>query len=93
MDMRWYAVLAWYGAMSFIAVVLYWRDKRCAQRGAWRIPEQMLHFVALLGGWPGAFFAQRILRHKIRKRWFQMVTFLIVLVHVAAWIAVQKKFL
>ena len=83
----WLAAPAWYGVMSAIALVMYWRDKRAAQRRGWRTPERMLHVVALLGGWPGALLGQRVFRHKTRKRWFRAVTVAIVLLHMGAWIA------
>lgn len=38
-----------------------------------RVPEITLHVLGLLCGWPGALIAQRALRHKSRKRSFQVV--------------------
>ena len=38
--------------------------------------------LALLGGWPGAFLAQRYFRHKTQKVSFQIVSWLIVALHV-----------
>jgi uncharacterized membrane protein YsdA (DUF1294 family)/cold shock CspA family protein len=51
----------------------YWRDKFAAQRGAWRTPEAVLHGFGLVGGWPGAWLAQRLLRHKSAKASFRAV--------------------
>ncbi len=62
---------------------LYALDKQRARAGEWRVPELMLHFAELIGGWPGAFLAQRRLRHKTRKLTYQLVFWLIVLAHVA----------
>ena len=56
------------GVATFIAYAL---DKRAAQHSQWRTPESTLHLMALLGGWPGAWLAQRLLRHKNRKASFQ----------------------
>jgi uncharacterized membrane protein YsdA (DUF1294 family) len=64
-----YAIL-----ISVVTYLLYRHDKKRAQSGGWRIPESTLHIVELLGGWPGAFIAQRALRHKTSKRSYQ-VTF------------------
>ena len=75
-----------YLTMSVLAVFLYWRDKRQAQADGWRTPEKILHAVELLGGWPGALIAQQIFRHKTRKVSFQVVFWLIVLLHEAFWI-------
>lgn len=52
---------------------VYLRDKTAAETGEWRIGEKHLHTLALLGGWPGAWAAQKILRHKTSKTSFQMV--------------------
>ena len=80
---------AWIGAMyllmSGLAFGLYWSDKRRAGRGAWRISETTLHFVELLGGWPGALAAQQLLRHKTRKRSYLAVFWAIVVLHAIGW--------
>ncbi|KPZ15695.1 putative family protein [Pseudomonas syringae pv. viburni] len=57
-----------------------------AGNGGQRTPENVLHTVELLGGWPGALLAQQVFRHKTRKVSFQVVFWLIVLVHQALWI-------
>ena len=57
----------------------YWRDKRAAEAGRSRLPESTLHLLALLGGWPGAFLAQRMFRHKTAKLSFQFVFWSVVL--------------
>ena len=49
--------------------------------GRWRISEAMLHSVANLGGWPGAYLAQHKFRHKTRKLEFQIVFRAIVLLY------------
>ncbi|OUM08046.1 hypothetical protein BW686_08505 [Pseudomonas syringae] len=72
--------------MSLLAFVLYRRDKRQAGSGGQRTPENVLHTLELLGGWPGALLAQQVFRHKTRKVSFQVVFWLIVLVHQAFWI-------
>jgi uncharacterized membrane protein YsdA (DUF1294 family)/cold shock CspA family protein len=59
-----------YGAMSLLAFAAYWKDKAAARADAWRTPEQTLHVLALLGGWPGALVAQAVLRHKSSKAEF-----------------------
>ena len=61
---------------SVVTFVAYARDKSAAQRGARRIPEVVLHFLGAIGGWPGAFVAQRLLHHKTRKLDFQILFWL-----------------
>lgn len=68
-------------AFSLVAFFVYRSDKRSAEAGEWRVPESTLHFLALMGGWPGAFLAQRIFRHKTSKRSFQFVFWSVVLLH------------
>ena len=76
---RW--LLTWLVGVNAVTWRCYWYDKRCAELGRWRVPETTLHLCELLGGWPAAFLAQRIIRHKISKRSYQAVFWIIVLVH------------
>lgn len=80
----WFLLL--YPLFSVLAFFAYWRDKRSAERDAWRTPEQSLHLLELLGGWPGALLAQQVFRHKTRKLSFQLVFWAIVVVHQLFWI-------
>lgn len=66
-------VLGVYTAASLIAFGAYCIDKNAAEQGKWRTPENTLHMIALLCGWPGAYAAQRITRHKTAKASFQGV--------------------
>jgi len=75
-----------YGIASLLAFFLYWSDKRKARDEVWRTPEKVLHAIELLGGWPGALIAQQVFRHKTRKVSFQLVFWLIVLLHQVFWI-------
>lgn len=62
-----------YVAMSLATFIVYWQDKRSAQRGGWRVAEGTLHGLALACGWPGALLAQQMLRHKSAKPAFRRV--------------------
>ncbi|WP_339463095.1 DUF1294 domain-containing protein [Pseudomonas sp. EA_105y_Pfl2_R69] len=79
-------VLAAYPLASLISFVQYWQDKSSAQAGRWRTPENVLHLVELLGGWPGALVAQQCFRHKTRKLSYQLVVWLIIAAHQLVWI-------
>ncbi|KPG95825.1 hypothetical protein AEQ67_17850 [Pseudomonas sp. RIT-PI-q] len=78
--------LAAYGIVSVLAFFLYWSDKRKARADSWRTPENVLHALELAGGWPGALLAQQVFRHKTRKLSFQLVFWVIVLMHQVFWI-------
>lgn len=77
-----------YLVLSFVAYVMYRADKQAAESGSRRTPERQLHAVALFGGWPGAFVAQRWLRHKTVKQPFQAIFWGTVAVNIAvlAWL-------
>ncbi|NTV96664.1 MAG: DUF1294 domain-containing protein [Thiobacillus sp.] len=78
------AVLGLYLATSVVAFVAYALDKSAARRDQWRTQESTLHLFALLGGWPGALAAQRLLRHKSAKTSFQSTYWATVLLNCAA---------
>ena len=83
-------VIGVYGLMSLITFVAYYLDKRAARLSRPRTPEVTLHVLELLGGWPGALLAQRLIRHKNAKVGYQVVFWLIVAVHVAGWIVAAR---
>ncbi|MGE6385812.1 DUF1294 domain-containing protein [Pseudomonas sp. NPDC078416] len=74
-----------YALMSVIAFALYGYDKKQARQDGQRTPEKLLHATELLGGWPGALLAQQVFRHKTRKFSYQLVFWLIVLLHELFW--------
>ncbi len=67
--------------MSFVTFGFYAWDKRQARRGGWRVSEPTLQFLAFFSGWPGAFVAQRLLRHKSSKVSFLAIYWCIVIFH------------
>jgi uncharacterized membrane protein YsdA (DUF1294 family) len=77
-----------YIILSLVAFALYKKDKAAAEWDEWRIPEKTLHFVSIIGGWPGALIAQNLLRHKCRKLSFRIVYWVTVVINcgVLAWL-------
>jgi len=73
-----------YLAASLVCFAAYAFDKSAARRQQWRTQESSLHLLALIGGWPGALAAQRLLRHKSAKTSFLVVYWLTVLLNCAA---------
>jgi uncharacterized membrane protein YsdA (DUF1294 family) len=65
-------VLIAYFVASCVAYVAYVLDKAASLKGQWRTPESTLQRIGLVGGWPGAMLAQRMLRHKTQKQSFQV---------------------
>lgn len=64
--------------VSIINVMTYWfyaQDKEAAQINQRRVPENTLHILAFLGGWPAAWLAQQRLRHKTQKQPFRNIYF------------------
>ena len=75
--------------ISLLAFAVYGFDKSAAQAGRWRTAESTLHLLSLAGGWPGAWCAQRLFRHKSRKASFMTgywATVLLNIAAVAAWV-------
>ena len=79
-------ILALYLGASLITFIVYALDKSAARKGAWRISENTLHLLSLIGGWPGALIAQQKLRHKSRKQPFRFIFWITVLVNCGAFI-------
>nr|WP_280808230.1 cold shock and DUF1294 domain-containing protein [Variovorax boronicumulans] len=73
--------------LSLLAFFAYALDKNAAQTGRWRTKESTLHLFALAGGWPGAWAAQRLLRHKSSKQSFLIIYRATVTLHCAALLA------
>jgi uncharacterized membrane protein YsdA (DUF1294 family)/cold shock CspA family protein len=73
-----------YFVASLVAFFAYAFDKSAARRSQWRTQESTLHLVSLLGGWPGALAAQRLLRHKSAKASFQAAFWVTVVLNCGA---------
>jgi uncharacterized membrane protein YsdA (DUF1294 family)/cold shock CspA family protein len=78
------AVLALYLIGSTVTFLVYAFDKSAAMNDRWRTQESTLHLFALVGGWPGALAAQRLLRHKSKKQSFQIVFWATVILNCSA---------
>lgn len=81
-------VFAIYGGVSIVSFALYWQDKRAAIAGTWRVPEEQLHLLGLVGGWPGGIVAQNLFRHKTKKERFARYFWFTVALNVLAFVAI-----
>ena len=79
-------ILPLYFLISIFTYIMYAIDKSSARNGNWRTPESTLHFLSLIGGWPGAIIAQQKLRHKSKKEGFRMVFWVTVIVNISIFI-------
>lgn len=70
-------------ALSVAAFVLIGVDKRRAITQRPRISERTLHAISAAGGWPGAYLARRLFRHKTLKLTFRAVSWAIIAAHFA----------
>jgi uncharacterized membrane protein YsdA (DUF1294 family)/cold shock CspA family protein len=68
-----FVILGLYVVASTLAFYFYKHDKKLAESHQWRISESTLHLCSLIGGWPGAALAQKLVHHKSKKRSFQIV--------------------
>jgi uncharacterized membrane protein YsdA (DUF1294 family) len=72
--------------MNAVAFVLYAIDKLKAKMDAWRISENVLIWMAILGGSVGALLAMIICRHKIRVPKFRFGVPVIILIQAALFL-------
>ncbi len=73
--------MVWLLLINLATYLAFAYDKRAAERGDWRISENTLLMMALLGGSPGALIARHQLRHKTRKQPFSAALYLVVGLH------------
>jgi uncharacterized membrane protein YsdA (DUF1294 family)/cold shock CspA family protein len=75
-----------YLVSSVLVFFIYWMDKSAARAKNQRTPENTLHLLALLGGWPGAMIAQQLFRHKTTKKSFRVIFWVTVLANCAMFV-------
>ena len=66
-------------ALTFAGYAL---DKQAAKHRRRRIAEATPRIFSLIGGWPGALLAQKMFRHKTRKRSFRAGFYITVVVNI-----------
>lgn len=73
LGLAWSPLLAWIAGWTPVAFAAYGIDKRAAVRGGWRIPEAVLHGLALIGGVLGAWAGRAVFHHKTQHPAFLVV--------------------
>lgn len=89
--MSWIVLIA-LAALNLYSFFLMWHDKRCAQKGQWRVPEKKLFIAAACFGALGGVLGMNLLRHKT-KHWYFKLFFPLMLVVQAALLAVGLRLL
>ncbi|MDD5038440.1 MAG: DUF1294 domain-containing protein [Dehalococcoidales bacterium] len=86
--MDWHLYLIWLAIASGITFLLYGFDKAQSKTGGWRVPEVVLHVLALSGGFPGGWAGRSIFRHKTRKNFFGFILAVSTAIHLglAYWL-------
>jgi uncharacterized membrane protein YsdA (DUF1294 family) len=82
---EWNPIVLGYGAylvvINVVTAYLYYRDKRAAQQGKWRVAERTLFLANFLGGVVGAWLVFLGLHHKTRHTSFWVVQIVATVVH------------
>ena len=86
--LRFHPLLAYLAAINLSTFLLYGIDKLCAVRRWQRVPELLLHILAIAGGSPGALLGQQVYNHKISKLKFILLYWFIVIVQLLLLYAV-----
>lgn len=63
----------WLVAINLATLVAYGYDKAQAQAGRFRVPEIVLHGLALAGGFLGGWLGRSLFHHKTRKPIFAVI--------------------
>ena len=88
MNLIWWQIyLFWLAAASIITFISYGYDKAQAKRNGQRVPEKHLHWLVLLGGFPGGWLGRYLFRHKTRKGMFLLILVISTILHLglAGW--------
>ena len=80
--------LAIINALSFLLMLI---DKQKAKKNRWRIPENTLLGVCLIGGSLGGIIAMNIFRHKTQHLRFSVGIPLMLILHIVALYFIDSK--
>jgi uncharacterized membrane protein YsdA (DUF1294 family) len=84
----WYSLLfCWLVAVNAVIFGYYGYDKSRARASRSRVPEVMLHGLALAGGTLGAYAGMRMFRHKTIKGSFRIVFWTIAVLQIGLVVA------
>lgn len=75
-------IISYLISINLVIFLFYGFDKFIAGSESVRIPELVLHSLALAGGSPAGLLAQKIFRHKTIKTSFQIIYWVIVILQI-----------
>ena len=79
--------------INLIAFITMYLDKRKARYGKWRIPEQTLFILALIGGSIGAIAGMYTFRHKTKKLRFSIGFPVILILQIVLMFSIWNDFI
>ena len=79
--------------INLIAFIAMYLDKRKARYGKWRIPEQTLFILALIGGSIGAIAGMYTFRHKTKKLRFSIGFPMILILQIVLMFSIWNDFI
>ena len=77
--------------INIIGCALMWYDKKCAQRGQWRVKEKTLFTISLIGGSIGTFAGMYLFRHKTKHTSFKYGIPTIIVLQVCTLVLIKSK--
>lgn len=80
-------------AINIISFLVMYLDKRKARYGKWRIPEQTMLILALVGGSIGSIFGMYMFRHKTKKLRFSVGFPVILILQIVLIVSIWNDFI
>lgn len=65
-------VIAYLAIISIVSVIMTIKDKSCAKKGKWRVPEKTLFILSALGGSVAMYITMKTIRHKTQHKRFMI---------------------
>ena len=78
-------------SITLVTFAFYGFDKHQSTRNRLRIPEVILHILALIGGTIGAILGQLTFRHKTQKSSFRIIFYLIITLQIILAVLYLKR--
>jgi uncharacterized membrane protein YsdA (DUF1294 family) len=85
---QWHLLVVYLCALNMTTLLFYAWDKTIAGGQVTRVPEVVLHGLALLGGSPMAIIGQKVFHHKTRKARFRLWQWAVVLLQICVLLSV-----